>query len=149
MREQMAQRDDRHLAVRQRRAKIRQIARDRIGKRDLAQLDHAQRGRGDQRLGQRGKTKHRILAHRNAALAVRKARRAAIGDLAVLHHQHDAADDALIGERGVDRAVDCGGVFCLASMRISRTDYGRGARGLASPFAALNAYDADMRWRNS
>src|SRR3954465_8280142 len=144
----MAQRDDRYLAVRQRGAEIRQIARHGIGGRDLAHLGQAERGCRDQRLGQRGESKHCVLAHRNRTLAIREAGRAAIDDRTVLHHQHDTADDAFLGERYINRAVDCGRVlYRCVHAGLPRTNYGGRARALTSPpIRAPRAVDCDL-WR--
>jgi hypothetical protein len=106
MREQMAQRDRRLFAIGQRGLETRQVSRDRVAQPDPAEFDQAERRRGDERLGQRCKPEHRILAHRPRALAVRETRGLAIDDVAVLRDEHDCAHQALVRERAVDCGVD-------------------------------------------
>ena len=72
-----------------------------------SEVDHAQRRRGDQRLGQRGQTEDGVLAHRNAAFPISEPRGAAVDDLAILRDQHDRTDDTLLGKRAVERGIDC------------------------------------------
>ena len=90
-------------------AKFGEEARHRVVERDRALFDEAHRWRGDERFGHRGKAEHFAFAHRAAFFAIGEAGGATVDKVAVARDQHDAADDATLGQRPFDDGVEPGG----------------------------------------
>ena len=110
--QQMPQRDRRYLAIGERRTKRRQEACHGIAQRKLAELDHAQRSRGDDRLGQRCKAEDCLLAHRDVAFAIGETGGAAHHDVTVARDQNHGTDEPPLIECTVDRGIDRGRSSC-------------------------------------
>ncbi len=104
-------------AIRSLRPEFRQPFGDGIPGIQPAAFDQRHGGGRDDRLRQRREAKHRVLAHRPIGLAIGLAGGAAIHDIAILHHQHDASHDAAFGNGAIDHAVKAQSAVVGRSLR--------------------------------
>ena len=97
-----------------------------------AGFDHRHGGGGDDGLGDRSEAEDRVVLHLAAGFAVGEAVGLEVGELSILHHGNDGADDALLIDGGLDGGVDAVGDVCHA--------------GTMAPWLGLSR--ADMRARS-
>ena len=110
--EQVVDGDGGCRAVRRLRLEVGQEVGDGAAEAELAKLDHAHRGGGDDGLGDGGEAEDVVFLHGAPGLAVRLAIGLEVGELPVLHHGDDGADDALFAEGCVEGGVDAGCHVC-------------------------------------
>ena len=141
MRQEIADTDNRFVAISKTRPEIRQPSRHRIVKPDQALLDEAHGRNRNDRLRYRGQAEDRIFRHRAVRLAVRQAGSALVDELPVLGDKHDHTDEPLVVERVVEDGIEAfnQGIICSSSQEGSgkEDNTGIGRAGISDQVAGI------------